>query len=120
MPGGADPEKFAERRNFSSHANAADLAEVASDVIDEAVFDDIHVLVGVIEEFTHRNGRGALLAQNFEITDILRAKRIFHEEWMILLDFFANIDRVDGIEAFVHVVEQFDFFAEIFAHELEK
>src|SRR5688572_5116903 len=120
VPGGADAEKFAESGDFARDADAADLRNVAANEIDEAVFDDVEIFVGVVKEFAHGDRAGAELAQGFEVADIFGREGVFEEEGTVLLDFAADVDGVDWMQALVHIVKEFDFFAEVFAHVFEK
>ena len=120
VPGGADAEEVAEVGDFTGHADAADLGDVAADEIDEAFADEVDVFVGVVEEFAHGDGGVALLAEDFEVGDVFGGEGVFEEEGAVWFEFFAEADGVDGIEAFVDVVEEFGFVAELFADVFEK
>src|SRR5262249_4474442 len=120
MPGGADAEEFADGGDFPRGADAADLGQMAADEIDQPPGDEFEPFVWIIEELAHGDGSGALLAENFEITDILRSKRIFEKEQTVRLQFLGQADGVNGREALVQVVEQLDFFPEMLAQVFEK
>src|SRR5437762_1614941 len=119
MPRRAHPKEVAERRDFSSGANASDLREMAADEIDETAADKIDPFVWIVEQLTHRDRHGTLLAQDFEVTNVFGSERVFEEEKTIGLKFFHETDGVDGRETFVGIVEQFDVIAELLAEVLE-
>src|SRR6476620_1372736 len=120
MPCGADAKEFAERGDLASRADAADLREVATNEINQAAANEIEPFIWIVEQLTHGDGCGALLAQHFEIANVFRREGIFEEEKPIWLQLFGEPDRIDGRETFVHVVKQLDFVAELFAQILEQ
>ena len=55
-----------------------------------------------------------------EIGDVLRRERIFHEEQLELLGVLAELHRLVGRHALVHVVQQLDLFAQLLPADFEQ
>ena len=120
VPCGADAIEVSEGGDVSGGGNAAHLTDVHADEVDESGFDEGGPLAGVIEQFTHGNGRGALRADGVEPLEIFGGEGVFEEEEIAGLDGFGEVDGLNGAEAFVDVVEEFDFradeIADLFDH----
>ena len=64
--------------------------------------------------------RGALLADLPEVRDVFRRQRVFHEEQLELFRVLAELHRLVGRHALVHVVQQFDLLAQLLAADFEQ
>ena len=120
LPRRPDAEVLAQGRDFARRAQPADLRNVDADEIDQAPAYEIEPFSRVVEQFTHGEGSGTLLPQDFEISHVLRCERIFKEEEPIRLQLLGEADGINGRQALVHVVEQFNFLAEFLAQILEE
>ena len=105
MPGSADGEELAQGGHLAGRRQAADLRQVNTNEVDQPFADKRHVFVGIVEKFSHGQGRARLLAHFAEVTNVLGAERIFQEEEMVRLQVLGHLDRQNGRHALVHVVQ---------------
>ena len=68
-------EVLAQDRDFAAGREAARLRDVDADVIDQALGDERRPFVRAVEQFAHRDGRGALLADLAEVGDVFGRQR---------------------------------------------
>ena len=73
-----------------------------------------------VEQLAHSDRSGAVLPYLPEVSEILRGEWIFQEEHAVRLGRFAKLHGLVGGKAFVHVVQQFDFIAELAPANLEQ
>src|SRR3984957_10258970 len=91
-----------------------------SDVVDKPSFDERLPFMRVVEEFTHGNGRGAVLPNLLEVGQIFWRQRILKKKHVKLLRLLAELHRLVGCEPLVHIVQQFDFLAKLLAADFEQ
>src|SRR5580698_1547279 len=91
-----------------------------SDVVDKPPFDERLPFMRVVEEFTHGNGRGAVLPNLLEVGQVFWRQRILKKEHVKLLRLLAELHRLVGCEPLVHIVQQFDFLAKLLAANFEQ
>ena len=108
VPGGTNAVHAGECRHVSGRREAAHLADVHADKVDQPVLDERRPLSRVVEEFPHRDGRGALLPDVSEPLQVFRRERVLQEEQLEGFRVFRELDRVHRNEPFVNVVEEFD------------
>ncbi len=120
VPGGADVELFGEHGDLATRGEAADLRDMAADVINEALGDEGLPLVRAVEELAHGERGGAVLADLAEVVDVFGREGVFEEEEVELLGLLGELyGLIRGI-ALVHVVEKADLFAELGATLFEE
>ena len=119
VPGGFDAELLGQDGDFAAGSETAGFGDVDADVVDEAAFDERLPFVGAVEELAHGDGGSAVLANLMEVGDVFRRERVFEEEHVVLLGFFAEFDGLIGGVALVHVVEELDFVAQFFAGDFK-
>src|SRR5881394_4196379 len=112
VPGGTDTEKLAQRGDLARRTQTADLRNVDADEINQPLFDEGHVFVLGVEQFTHGQRRTRLLAQQAEMIVVFRRERVFQKKQTIGFERLAQIDRLIQRHALVHVVQELDIVAE--------
>ena len=73
-----------------------------------------------VEEFAHGDGRGAILPDLPEIAEVLGREGIFDEEQLELLGVLAELHGLVGRDALMHVMKQFDLFAQLLPAGFQK
>ena len=91
---------------------AAHLADVHPDEVDQAPLDQRAPFERIVEQFAHRQRGRTLRANLREPVDVFRRERVFQKEQLVRLDRFGETHRVDRRQALVDVVQQFDLVAE--------
>ena len=108
VPGGANAVHAGKYRRVTRGCEATHLADVHSDKVNQPVLDERGPLSGVVEEFPHGNGRGALLPYAAEPFQVLRGERVLQKEKLEGFNVFRELDCVCRDQAFVDVVEEFN------------
>src|SRR3546814_13493029 len=75
----------------------------------------LHVARLFFEEFADGNGRHGMLPDQHQPLLILRRRRIFHPEQAVGLETLAETCRLDGRQPMMHVVQEMDAEAVLFA-----
>ena len=91
--------------------DAADVADVHADEVDQPFGDEGLPLAWVDEQLAHRQPRRALAADHAEPVDVLRGQRVLQEEQVERLDILGEPHCIDGLQPFVDVVQQLDLIA---------
>ena len=112
-------ELLGENRDLARGSESAGLRNVYPDVIDQALGDQRLPLVRAVEQLAHGDRRGAVLADLPEVAEIFRRERIFEEEHFELLGVLAELHGLVRQQAFVHVMQQFDFLAQLLAADFQ-
>ena len=97
----------------------AHLADMHPQEIDQAFLDQQAPFAWIVKQLAHRDGGGTLLEDVAESFNICGGQRIFQEEQVERFDIFGKLDRVDRRQAFVNIVQQFHFFADVAADEFD-
>src|SRR5437764_9543086 len=106
MPGSTHAKGFAHRGDLAAGREAAGLAHMNSNVVDEPFGDERRPFVRAVEQFTHGYRSRALLAYLTEISDVFRGEWIFEEEQFEPFDIFRQLHCLVGAYALVDVMEQ--------------
>ena len=90
-----------------------------ADEVDQAILDQRHPLVRAVEQLAHgdRHDRGR--AHLAKVIVGFGGQGIFDEEWTVVLEFFEQPNRITRLDAFMHIVQQFDVVAAGVANVLE-
>src|ERR1041385_8506845 len=99
MPGAADIEPLAKRRDLACRRETARLAEMHPDKIDEPLSNEWHPLVRAVEEFAHGDWHRCLLPQHVEVAVVLRRKRILDEKGPIPLQFLRSEEHTSELQS---------------------
>src|SRR5262245_21230343 len=105
MPGRADAKEFRERLHLARGTQSADLRDVDADEVYQPVFDQRHVFVLRVEQFTHRQRSRGLLAQQTEVVVLFGWEWVLQEEEAMLFDVFAELNRLWQRHPLVDVVQ---------------
>src|SRR6185437_14079372 len=73
-----------------------------------------------VEQLPHRKLGGGLLANHFEVSDVLRRKRVLHVEQPVFLGLFGEPNRLNRSYALMYIVQQLDLVAKFLARRFEK
>jgi hypothetical protein len=103
-----DTEKFAERGELDHRREAADVAHVDADEVDETVLDQGQILVDVDKELPHRNRHGRVLTHDPEVLALFWRQRVLQEEEPVGLQRLGQLDGRGGRQALVRVVAELD------------
>ena len=87
--------------------------------IDQALCDEIHPLVRIVEELFHGDGTGSLLAQHFKIAIVFGSERVLDEERTVLFQLLDQINGFNRWKELMDVMEKFRFVSEFRANEFE-
>jgi hypothetical protein len=120
VPGGLNTELLGHDGDLARGGKAADLRDVATDVVDEALGDERLPLVGVVEELAHGEGGGALIADLAEVVDVFGREGVFEEKEVKFFALFGEFDGLVGAVPLVHVMEETDLVAELSARLFEE
>src|SRR6266567_4043334 len=85
------------------------------DVIDQLFLDEPLAIINGIEDFTHRQRRGGVLADQTETFLQLRRNRVFEPEQMIRFEVLSEACRFDGREPVMRIMQQVQIRSEFFA-----
>src|ERR1017187_3199759 len=96
VPGGLDAVDLGHGGDLAHGRQAAGLAHVDADVIDQASGDERGPLVRAVEELAHGDGRGTLTADLVEVRDVFGRERVFHEEHLEALGILEELDGLVG------------------------
>src|SRR6185437_6423254 len=66
VPGSFYIEKFAQARHFHSRRDAANLRNMATDIIHIMIGNGAHKFIGIIKEFAHRKRNSGACPELFE------------------------------------------------------
>ena len=120
VPGRLHHKSFGQRRHFARVGDAADMPQVAANVVNQLFLNQVHAIPERVEKFTHGEGRGGVLANQAEALLVFRAQRVFQEEEMVGLEFMRQARGLHGAKLFVTVVHQFDFFPQLGAQVVKE
>src|SRR6266702_317629 len=99
--------------------SAAAMHHGRPDVIDQLFLDEPLAIINGIEDFTHRQRRGGVLADQTETFLQLRRNRVFEPEQMIRFEVLSEPPCFDGREPVMRIVEQMEIRSEFFAQPFE-
>src|SRR5437016_3626042 len=120
VPGGPHAEGFRQTRELQTGSDAADVVEPDADEIDQAVRYQAGPFHRMAKQFAHRDRSAALLPDHFEVAHLLRRQRVLRKKQAVLLQRLHQIDRLDGLDTLVHIVDQLHGPAVYFSDVLEK
>ena len=119
VPRRADAVHGGHGRDVAGRRDAAHLADVHAQEVDEPTLDQGQPFGGVVEELPHGDGRGGGLAHAAEPLVVLGRQGVFEEEQVEGFELLREDDGVGGREPLVGVVEQFHLAAHGRAQVLE-
>ena len=119
VPSGAEAVQVGVEGDVARQGETAHLAYMHTNKVDELPGNQWLPFARVVEQLAHGQRRGALLADAGEPLQVLRREEIFQEEELGRLQVFRKLHRVDGLQAFVDIVKQLDFWADCGAHMLD-
>src|SRR5919202_7139320 len=119
MPGCTYAVELAERRHLARRGDAADLADMRPNEVDQPFCDQRNPFTLIIEELAHRDRGSGLVAQDAEPLGLLGRQRIFEKEELVGLYGFLGLHRLGRLEAFVNIMQQLDVEAHYTPHVLQ-
>src|SRR3546814_10346872 len=81
---------------------------------------ELAAVVDGVEDFADGNGRNGMLPDQLQPLLVLRRRRIFLPEQAVGLEALAGTCRLDGRQPMMHVVQEMDAEAVLFAQRVEQ
>src|SRR6478736_2673052 len=94
--------------NAASMRDSATMDDGGADVVDELIFDQVFAVPDRVEDFTHRERRHRMLADEFEALLVFRRRRIFQPEQAVRLEVARKPCGLNRRQAMMHVMKELD------------
>ena len=120
VPAGSHTECFRQTGDLQAGSYAADVVKPDSDKVDQPVRYQAGPFDRMAKQFSHSDGSAALLPHHLEIAHLLRRQRVLDPKQTVLLQCLHQVDSLDGLDALVHIVDQFKIVAVYFSYVLEQ